>query len=314
MLPANYKHYFMKLFKYMAMIIAAICMIGTFVSCEEEKEESADNNLFPKYFKTTVDSCARVGSVLIVDMTITNKSGKDVQDLAFSPGEDYNIGLSHDDLNNNLISNDMRFSLNSGEYKYKLDNVSVLAGESIKLRIRVSDFDKTNSARNVWLYVKATSNTLKMENYSGIALEKLRIVDNRVLSNGVQTNDRKLSYTFVQAQRDANTNDVYLYFKLKNNTGKHLRNVAFRNDLGQHFRDDQGNAYYMEFGSNVNYMSEGYTTDIEAGAEVTFIVKARNVAPEANKFSGYFELVADNYVMEDDMLHFFNLGFAQSYN
>lgn len=296
------------------MIIAALCMIGTFVSCEEEKEESADNNLFPKYFKTTVDSCARVGSVLIVDMTITNKSGKDVQDLAFSPGEDYNIGLSHDDLNNNLISNDMRFSLNSGEYKYKLDNVSVLAGESIKLRIRVSDFDKTNSARNVWLYVKATSNTLKMENYSGIALEKLRIVDNRVLSNGVQTNDRKLSYTFVQAQRDANTNDVYLYFKLKNNTGKHLRNVAFRNDLGQHFRDDQGNAYYMEFGSNVNYMSSDYTTDIEAGAEVTFIVKARNVAPEANKFSGYFILVADNYVVEDDVLHFFNLGFAQSYN
>ena len=166
----------------------------------------------------------------------------------------------------------------------------------------------------MWLYVQATSNTLGMERYSGIALEKLRIADNRVLSNGVQTNDRKLSYTFVQAQRDANTNDVYLYFKLKNNTGKHLRNVAFRNDLGQHFRDDQGNAYYMEFGSNVNYMSEGYTTDIEAGAEVTFIVKARDVAPEANKFSGYFFLVADNYVVEDDVLHFFNLGFAQSYN
>lgn len=295
------------------MIIAAICMIGTFVSCEEEKEESADNNLFPKYFKTTVDSCARVGSVLIVDMTITNKSGKDVQDLALRTGEDWNIGSSRDDLNNGL-SQGMRFSLNGGEYKVNLSNVSVLAGESIKLRLRVNDFDKTNSARNVWIYVQATSNTLNMETYSGIVLEKLRIVDDRVLSNGVQTNDRKLSYTFVQAQRDANTNDVYLYFKLKNNTGKHLRNVAFRNDLGWHFRDDQGNAYGMEFGSNVNYMSEGYTTDIEAGAEVTFIVKARNVAPEANKFSGYFHLTADNYVMEDDALHFFNLGFAQGYN
>lgn len=313
MLLANYKHYFMKLFKYMAMIIAAICMIGTFVSCEEEKEESADNNLFPKYFKTTVDSCARVGSVLIVDMTFTNKSGKDVQDLALSADTWQNLGLSRDDLNNDLRYS-MRFSLNGGEYKEGLSNVSVLAGESVKLKIRVNRFDETNSARNVWLYVQANSNTLGMERYSGIALEKLRIADNRVLSNGVQTNDRKLSYTFVQAQRDANTNDVYLYFKLKNNTGKHLRNVAFRNDLGQHFRDDQGNAYYMEFGSNVNYMSEGYTTDIEAGAEVTFIVKARNVAPEANKFSGYFELVADNYVMEDDVLHFFNLGFAQSYN
>ncbi len=303
----------MKLFKYMAMIIAAICMIGTFVSCEEEKEESADNNLFPKYFKTTVDSCARVGSVLIVDMTITNKSGKDVQDLALSADTWQNLGLSRDDLNNDLRYS-MRFSLNGGEYKENLSNVSVLAGESVKLKLRVNRFDETNSARNVWLYVQATSNTLGMERYSGIALEKLRIADNRVLSNGVQTNDRKLSYTFVQAQRDANTNDVYLYFKLKNNTGKHLRNVAFRNDLGWHFRDDQGNAYGMEFGSNVNYMSEGYTTDIEAGAEVTFIVKARNVAPEANKFSGYFFLTADNYVMEDDALHFFNLGFAQGYN
>ena len=171
----------MKLFKYMAMIIAAICMIGTFVSCEEEKEESADNNLFPKYFKTTVDSCARVGSVLIVDMTITNKSGKDVQDLALRTGEDWNIGSSRDDLNNGL-SQGMRFSLNGGEYKVNLSNVSVLAGESIKLRLRVNDFDKTNSARNVWIYVQATSNTLNMETYSGIVLEKLRIVDDRVLS------------------------------------------------------------------------------------------------------------------------------------
>lgn len=295
------------------MIIAAICMIGTFVSCEEEKEESADNNLFPKYFKTTVDSCARVGSVLIVDMTITNKSGKDVQDLALSVDTWQNLGLSRDDLNNDLRYS-MRFSLNGGEYKEGLSNVSVLAGESVKLKIRVNRFDETNSARNVWLYVQANSNTLGMERYSGIVLEKLRIADNRVLSNGVQTNDRKLSYTFMQAQRDANTNDVYLYFKLKNNTGKHLRNVEFSNEMDQHFRDDQGNAYYMEFGSNVNYMSSGYTTDIEAGAEVTFIVKARNVAPEANKFSGYFHLTADNYVMEDDALHFFNLGFAQGYN
>ena len=303
----------MKLFKYMAMIIAAICMIGTFVSCEEEKEESADNNLFPKYFKTTVDSCARVGSVLIVDMTITNKSGKDVQDLAFSPGEDYNIGLSHDDLNNNLRS--VRYSLNGGDYKVGLDNVSVLAGESIKLRIRVSDFDKTNSARNVWIYVQATSNTLKMENYSGIALEKLRIADNRVLSNGVQTNDRKLSYTFVQAQRDANTNDVYLYFKLKNNTGKHLRNVTFRNYYDWQFKDNQGNSYgNILYGTNTNYMSYSYTTDIQAGEEVSFIVQARDVAPEASNFSGNIVVEADNYVMEDDVLHFFNLGFVQNYN
>lgn len=61
-------------------------------------------------------------------------------------------------------------------------------------------------------------------------------------------------------------------------------------------------------------MSFSYTTDIQAGEEVSFIVKACDVAPEASKFSGNIVVEADNYVMEDDVLHFFNLGFAQGYN
>lgn len=303
----------MKLFKYMAMIIAVLCMMGTFVSCEEKEEEvqeeSADNNLFSRYFKTTIESCERVGDVLIVDLTITNKSGKDVQDLTFNTFWDSNLGNSRDDLNNGL-RHYMTFSLNGGSYKDALSDVSVLAGESIKLKIRVSNFDKTNSASNVWLYVDTTSDLLKMERYSGLKLEKLKVTDNRVLSNGVQTNDRKLSYTFIKAQRDENYNDVYLYFKLKNNTGMHLRNIKFVNDLGQNLADNLGNRYYMEFGADANYMSDSYTTDLEAGAEMVFIVKAKNVAVQATRFSGHFDVSAENYVMDDNVLNFFNLGFA----
>ena len=303
----------MKLFKYMAMIIAALCMMGTFVSCEEKEEEvqeeSADNNLFSRYFKTTIESCERVGDVLIVDLTITNKSGKDVQDLTFNTFWDSNLGNSRDDLNNGL-RHYMTFSLNGGSYKDALSDVSVLAGESIKLKIRVSNFDKTNSASNVWLYVDTTSDLLKMERYSGLKLEKLKVTDNRVLSNGVQTNDRKLSYTFIKAQRDENYNDVYLCFKLKNNTGMHLRNIKFVNDLGQNLADNLGNRYYMEFGADANYMSDSYTTDLEVGEEMVFIVKARNVAIQATRFSGHFDVNADNYVMDDNVLNFFNLGFA----
>lgn len=303
----------MKLFKYMAMIIAALCMMGTFVSCEEKEEEvqeeSADNNLFPRYFKTKIESCERVGDVLIVDLTITNKSGKDVQDLTFRTEWYSNLGNSRDNLNNDL-SRSLKLSLNGGSYKDALSNVSVLAGETIKLKIRVRDFDKTNSASNVWLYVDTTSDLLKMERYSGLKLEKLKVTDNRVLSKGVQTNDRKLSYTFIKAQRDENYNDVYLYFKLKNNTGMHLRNIKFVNELGQNLADNLGNRYYMEFGTDTNYMSDSYTTDLEAGAEMKFIVKARNVAIQATRFSGHFDVNADNYVMDDNVLNFFNLGFA----
>lgn len=302
----------MKLFKYMAMIIAALCMMGTFVSCEEKEEEvqeeSADNNLFPRYFKTKIESCERVGDVLIVDLTITNKSGKDVQDLAFRTEWYSNLGNSRDDLNNELHYN-MTYSLNGGSYKDALSNVSVLAGETIKLKIRVRDFDKTNSASNVWLYVNTTSDMLKMERYSGLKLEKLKVTDNRVLSKGVQTNDRKLSYTFIKAQRDESNNDVYLHFKLKNNTGMHLRNLKFENHyLG--FTDNLGNSYYMEIGADTNYMSYKYTTDLEASAEMVFIVKAKNVAVQATRFSGHFLVSADNYVMDDNVLNFFNLGFA----
>lgn len=303
----------MKLFKYMAMIIAALCMMGTFVSCEEKEEEvqeeSADNNLFSRYFKTTIESCERVGNVLIVDLTITNKSGKDVQDLTFGTDSYSYLGNSRDDLNNDL-RHSMMFSLNGGSYKYSLSDVSILAGESIKLKIRVSSFDKTNSAHNVWLYVNTPSDMLKMGRYSGLKLEKLKVTDNRVLSKGVQTNDRKLSYTFIKAQRDENYNDVYLYFKLKNNTGMHLRNIKFVNELGQNLADNLGNSYYMEFGADANYMSGSYTTDLEVGAEMVFIVKARNVAVQATRFNGYFLVSADNYVMDDNVLNFFNLGFA----
>lgn len=304
----------MKLFKYMAMIIAALCMMGTFVSCEEKEEEevqeeSADNNLFPRYFKTKIESCERVGNVLIVDLTITNKSGKDVQDLAFKTDWYSILGNSRDDLNNELHYN-MTYSLNGGSYKDALSNVSVLAGESIKLKIRVSNFDKTNSASNVWLYVNTPSDMLKMGSYSGLKLEKLKVTDNRVLSKGVQTNDRKLSYTFIKAQRDESNNDVYLYFKVKNNTGMHLRNIKFADDFGQNLADNLGNRYYLEFGADTNYMSGSYTTDLEVGAEMVFIVKARNVAVQATRFSGHFLVSADNYVMDDNVLNFFNLGFA----
>lgn len=302
----------MKLFKYMAMIIAALCMMGTFVSCEEKEEEvqeeSADNNLFPRYFKTTIESCERVGNVLIVDLTITNKSGKDVQDLTFGTDSYSYLGNSRDDLNNDL-RHSMMFSLNGGSYKYSLSDVSILAGESIKLKIRVSSFDKTNSAHNVWLYVNTPSDMLKMERYSGLKLEKLKVTDNRVLSKGVQTNDRKLSYTFIKAQRDESNNDVYLHFKLKNNTGMHLRNLKFENHyLG--FTDNLGNSYYMEIGADTNYMSYKYTTDLEASAEMVFIVKAKDVAVQATRFSGHFDVSAENYVMDDNVLNFFNLGFA----
>lgn len=302
----------MKLFKYMAMIIAALCMMGTFVSCEEKEEEvqeeSADNNLFPRYFKTKIESCERVGDVLIVDLTITNKSGKDVQDLAFRTEWSSDLGNSRDDLNNELRYN-MTFSLNGGSYKNSLSNVSILAGESIKLKIHVRDFDKTNSASNVWLYVNTTSDLLKMKHYSGLKLEKLKVTDNRVLSKGVQTNDRKLSYTFIKAQRDENNNDVYMYFKLKNNTGMHLRNIKIESHYLD-FTDNLGNSYYMEFGADANYMSDSYTTDLEVGEEMVFIVKVRNVAVQATRFSGHFDVSAENYVMDDNVLNFFNLGFA----
>ena len=302
----------MKLFKYMAMIIAALCMMGTFVSCEEKEEEvqeeSADNNLFPRYFKTKIESCERVGDVLIVDLTITNKSGKDVQDLTFRTEWSSDLGNSRDDLNNELRYN-MTFSLNGGSYKNSLSNVSILAGESIKLKIHVRDFDKTNSASNVWLYVNTTSDLLKMKQYSGLKLEKLKVTDNRVLSKGVQTNDRKLSYTFIKAQRDENNNDVYMYFKLKNNTGMHLRNIKIESHYLD-FTDNLGNSYYMYFGADKNYISSSYTTDLEVGAEMEFIVKVSDVAVQATRFSGHFDVSAENYVMDDNVLNFFNLGFA----
>ena len=142
----------------------------------------------------------------------------------------------------------------------------------------------------------------KVSSKLGVIKNLLDKVDNLIIGGG-------MGYTFIKAQRDESNNDVYLHFKLKNNTGMHLRNLKFENHyLG--FTDNLGNSYYMEIGADTNYMSYKYTTDLEASAEMVFIVKAKDVAVQATRFSGHFDVSAENYVMDDNVLNFFNLGFA----
>lgn len=296
----------MKTIKHMAMFFATLLMMCAFVSCDND-DSDWDNN-FPKNFSVTVDGCERVGSVLIADLTVTNKSGKDVDDLSFAPDAANDIGFSHDDLNNDLHIN-MQFAINDGDFQGMLSKVTMKANESIKLTLRITDFDATNTAKYVWLYVQTISKTLGMTNMSGIALDKLSITDHRVLSNGVQTNDRELAYTFVKAQRDANTNDVYLYFKLKNNTGKDLCNFVVMGERWQNVRDNLGNTYDQLFGTDTNNMSGRVVIpNLEANGELTLVVKAVNVAAEATHLSGEFKLWPGNYVVDDDTVHFFDLA------
>lgn len=288
------------------MVIATLLTLSTlfaFVSCNND--DDWDNN-FTKNFDMTVDGCERVGSVLIVDLTLKNKSGKDVTklDIYADNGTYKDLGKSHDDLNNDLSDN-IEFSLNGATFQRGLYNQTIKANETFKLKLRVDNFDTTNKASKVWLYIKTKSVPQGMLDQSGIVLENLAITDNRVLSNGVQVGDRKLPCAFIKAQRDITTNDVYFYFKVKNNTGQKLGSLILQDKEG--VKDNLGNSYSLQFGEDINNMTYNYATPLDVNAELTFIVKAQNVTAQASSFSGEFVLTADNYTVEDDVLRFFDL-------
>ena len=68
----------MKHCKYLLLMLMAVL---AFASCEKEEDETSG---FSKYLRMKINSCERFGDVLRIDFTMTNVSGKDLEDIEFS--------------------------------------------------------------------------------------------------------------------------------------------------------------------------------------------------------------------------------------
>lgn len=290
----------MKTFKNIAArfggLLLIVCMaIGcalTFSSCSTEEDELDDDGhrAFSKAFDFSVTRVERVGSVLVMDFTIRNKSGKDIQNFNIDPGDAKD---SQGQANSHV---DVRFG--NGEYSYSRE-VTFAKGETLSGSFRIRYFDDSNSARTVDIGFRCRADEANIDPNEYFTTGARSITDNRVLSNGIQTNDLNLNYELVKTRQDGT--DVYVTFRLTNNTGGVLRNFTLeRGDA----RDQNGTTYhhtYIVAGDGTDY-SRGVTTDINSGASQNYTLKISYVDIKVSKMSVNVGVTSPSYVIADDMV------------
>lgn len=215
----------MKHFKYLLLMLMAVL---SFASCEKEDEETSG---FSKYLRMKINSCERFGDVLRIDFTMTNVSGKDLEDIEFSGVSVVDNNGDYSDFNAGFVS------FNDGFKKYHL-KVSIDKKDKIEGAFFIKDF-KPSSVKSVDLEFSAD---LGSDKFNGTVkdFKKIKVEDNRVMRNGIQTNDKALEFKVTSCTRTS-TGDCILSMNLKNVSEKNITNFS----IGRlSFTDNQGGGYF----------------------------------------------------------------------
>ena len=202
-----------------------------FASCEKEEDETSG---FSKYLRMKINSCERFGDVLRIDFTMTNVSGKDLEDIEFSGVSVVdNNGDEYSDLTNSAGS----VSFNDG-FKKNYLKVSIDKKDKIEGAFFINNF-KPSSVKSVDLKFSAD---LGSDKFNGTVkdFKKIKVEDNRVMRNGIQTNDKALEFNVTSCTRTS-TGDCILSMNLKNVSEKNITNFS----IGRlSFTDNQGGGYF----------------------------------------------------------------------
>ena len=200
-----------------------------FASCEKEEDETSG---FSKYLLMEINSCERFGDVLRIDFTMTNVSGKFLEDIEFS-------GVSVVDNNGNEYGGYTAgyVSFNDG-FKKNFLKVSIDKKDKIEGAFFINDF-KPSSVKSVDLDFRAD---LGSDKFNGTVkdFKKIKVEDNRVMRNGIQTNDKALEFKVTSCTRTS-TGDCILSMNLKNVSAKNITSFGISSNS---FTDNQGGGYF----------------------------------------------------------------------
>ena len=218
----------MKHFKYLLLMLMAVL---AFASCEKEEDETSG---FSKYLQMKINSCERFGDVLRIDFTMTNVSGKDLEDIEFSRVSV--VDNNGDESSFNLGS----VSFNDGFKKNNL-KVSIDKKDKIEGAFFINDF-KPSSVKSVDLDFLADLGSDKFQGHV-TDFKKIKVEDNRVMRNGIQTNDKALEFKVTSCTRTS-TGDCILSMNLKNVSEKNITNFSIGSGSSTSFTDNQGGGYH----------------------------------------------------------------------
>lgn len=281
----------MKHCKYLLLMLMAVL---AFASCEKEEDETSG---FSKYLRMKINSCERFGDVLRIDFTMTNVSGKDLEDIEFSGVGVVDNNGDYSDFNAGFVS------FNDGFKKYHL-KVSIDKKDKIEGAFFINDF-KPSSVKSVDLEFSAD---LGSDKFNGTVkdFKKIKVEDNRVMRNGIQTNDKALEFKVTSCTRTS-TGDCILSMNLKNVSEKNITNFSIGiSGSSNSFTDNQGGGYFWNIidvsvnGGNWKDWSVDKLS-LYAGESMSVRFRIPNFSRTATSLSGVIGVDSDVYPFTGDV-------------
>ena len=259
-----------------------------FASCEKEEDETSG---FSKYLLMKINSCERFGDVLRIDFTMTNVSGKDLEDIEFSDVSVVDNNGDESGFNAGSVS------FNDGFKKNHL-KVSIDKKDKIEGAFFINDF-KPSSVKSVDLKFLANLGSDKF--YETVKdFKKIKVEDNRVMRNGIQTNDKALEFKVTSCTRTS-TGDCILSMNLKNVSEKNITDFSIGiSGSSNSFTDNQGGGYFWHnIHVSVNGGNwEGWSVDklsLYAGESMSVRFRIPNFSRTATSLSGVIGVDSDDY-------------------
>ena len=265
-------------------------------SCEKEEEEEKEPNFFT-YFQMNVTNCERVGDNLQVDFTMKNISGVDLNQVQLNgssvscednTGEKYNSEIS---LGGNWL----------GSVRTSMDK-----GETISGSFLIRDFNKSLKVNQLNLIFNCSCPTLDFNGRGEI--DKVKVLDNRVMSDGIRTNDLGLVYKLVSAECKTvdNENVADITFTVTNNTGLDLQD--FQLNCNTHFEDNLGKQYYGIAISNGGDFYTNVHGTFKKSSTWQLTIRIPGININSKRFNGSVPCTVDGYPLGDSYVNFYDIS------
>ena len=283
----------MKNVKFLMLMLLAVLSLS---SCENEEEEEKEPNFFT-YFQMNVTNCERVGNNLQVDFTMKNISGVDLNQVQLNgssvscednTGEKYNSEIS---LGGNWL----------GSVRTSMDK-----GETISGSFLIRDFNKSLKVNQLNLIFNCSCPTLDFNGRGEI--DKVKVLDNRVMSDGIRTNDLGLVYKLVSAECKTvdNENVADITFTVTNNTGLDLQD--FQLNCNTHFEDNIGKQYYGIAISNGGDFYTNVHGTFKKSSTWQLTIRIPGININSKRFNGSVPCTVDGYPLGDSYVNFYDIS------
>lgn len=290
---------YMKNVKFLMLMLLAVLSLS---SCENEEEEEKEPNFFT-YFQMNVTNCERVGNNLQVDFTMKNISGVDLNQVQLNGGSVWD--MCEDNTGEKYYS-----EISLGGNWLTSVRTSMDKGETITGSFLIKNFNKSIKVNQLNLIFNCYCPTIDFDGRGEI--DKVKILDNRVMSDGIRTNDLGLVYNLVSAEYktvdDQNVADIT--FTVTNNTGVNLQN--FQLSLGStdtYFEDNTGMKYYgVVISSNGGDFYTNVHGTFKKSSTWQLTIRIPKININSKTFNGSVYCTVDGYPLGDSYVNFYDIS------